>query len=72
MTRAKIYVFTIAILIASVPWFFFEARHDHILGLPVWALYSLVMTVVYAVAVAIVLQKYWPLLSGAEGDTEDA
>ncbi len=71
MTRAKIYCITILILIASVPWFFFEGGAEHFLGLPAWALYSLAVTILYAVAVAFVLQRFWPLLAGATEDEAD-
>jgi hypothetical protein len=72
MTRTRVFLSTILILIASVPWFFSEGSEDHYLGLPVWALYSLVVTFVYAVTVALILQRYWPMLAGDTEDGEDA
>ena len=69
MTRKKIYLVSILLLAATVPWFFVRERHFHILGFPPWAFYSLCMTVLYAAGSCFLIGRFWSLLSddGEEG-----
>lgn len=66
IARAKmkflyIFVIPLLILIASVPWFFTGESSRVILGFPAWGFYSLILSLIYAVVVAIFLKKFWSL-----------
>ena len=56
-----IFIIPVLILIASVPWLFTRPSDTEILGFPVWAFYSLVFSVIYAVVIAIFLKRFWSL-----------
>ena len=64
MTRTRLYLLTALCLIATVPWFFTGTPPAHILGFPAWAFYSFCATILYAIVLAVVLHRYWPLLMG--------
>ena len=53
MTRRRIVLLSVLALFATVPWFFGPSEtHDSYLGFPLWALYSLCATVVYAIVIS--------------------
>jgi hypothetical protein len=43
----------------TVPWFFTDFSADVVIGFPVWAVYSIVATVLYAVLIAYLLGRFW-------------
>jgi len=53
-----------AVLIFTVPWFFFENR-PRLIGLPSWALYAIVSAAVYSIILFVVIEKTW---RGEESD----
>lgn len=53
----------------TVPWFFTDFNGAIILGFPAWALYSICMTVLYAVIIAVLIGRYWSVSAG-DDDTE--
>ncbi len=54
----------------TVPWFFTDFNGAIVLGFPLWAIYSLCMTVLYAVIIALLLGRYWKVLAD-ENDSEE-
>jgi hypothetical protein len=54
----------------TVPWFFTDFDGKIILGFPAWALYSFLMTVLYAVIIAVLIARYWSVSSDDENDSE--
>ena len=44
-----------------------EVNMQSVFGFPNWALYSLIATFIYAVIIAIFIQKYW-FISASEED----
>ncbi len=71
MTRARLYTLTALCLALTAPWFFTTPHPGHILGFPLWALYSLCVTLLYATLVALILQRYWSLLAGDDENGGD-
>ncbi len=61
MKLLKLFIIPVAILVASVPWLFTRASDTVILGFPAWAFYSLVVTQIYAIVIAVFLKRYWQL-----------
>ncbi len=70
MTKLKLYLISAFFLVATVPWFFTELRTNHILGFPPWAFYSFCATILYAIVIAFLLQRYWSVLAGDDKDLE--
>jgi hypothetical protein len=66
MTKSRLCCISALILIASVPWFFTEFRAGNFFGFPLWAFYSLCITISYAIVTAIFFQRYWTLFAGDE------
>ena len=52
-----------------MPWFFTDFSTKVILGFPAWAIYSLSTSVVYAIIIAFLLEKYWSV-SASEDENE--
>jgi len=57
--KAKVFIIVFTALVLTVPWWFFE-KSDAILGLPAWALYSIITAIVFSVVLSAVIQIYWP------------
>lgn len=70
MNRLTLYILSIVSLLATVPWFFFETTETQLLGLPCWAFYSICMTMVYAMVIALIFYRYWTLLAGSEDEEQ--
>ncbi|MFC2084478.1 hypothetical protein ACFLS9_05430 [Bacteroidota bacterium] len=71
MTRRKIYGLIFFLLIISVPWFFTGFSKAQILGLPIWGFYSFVISILFAVVVVFVINKYWETLRKNDDVKED-
>ena len=59
MYKAKVFIIVFTALVLTVPWWFFD-KSDTILGLPAWALYSIITAIVFSVVLSAVIQIYWP------------
>ena len=59
MYKAKVFIIVFTTLVLTVPWWFFD-KSDTILGLPAWALYSIITAIVFSVVLSAVIQIYWP------------
>ena len=59
MYKTKVFIIVFTTLVLTVPWWFFD-KSDAILGLPAWALYSIITAVVFSVVLSAVIQIYWP------------
>jgi H+/Cl- antiporter ClcA len=66
----SIIAITVVLLLANMPWFFSEVSQEHIYGFPPWAMYSLVMMVIFGVVVSILLGLYWTDLANVGGNDE--
>ena len=64
MTKFRLCCISALLLILSVPWVFTEFRTSNLFGFPLWAFYSLCITLSYAIATAIFFQRYWNLFAG--------
>jgi len=64
MTKFWLCCISALLLILSVPWFFTEFRTSNLFGFPLWAFYSLCITLSYAIVTAIFFQRYWYLFAG--------
>lgn len=56
MTTKKAGILSLLTLILTVPWFITSS--EMILGFPVWAFYSLIVTVLYSFLIAYLFQIY--------------
>jgi len=68
MTRAVLYSLIALLLFFTVPWFFSERTAASILGMPAWAAYSLGMSLLFALCMAVLLPRSWRLSAGDDGD----
>ena len=59
MYKTKVFIIVFTTLVLTVPWWFFD-KSDTILGLPAWALYSIITAIVFSVVLSAVIQIYWP------------
>ena len=57
--KKRIYLLVSALLFLSIPWLFFEWSDINILGLPAWAVYSLLFMICFAIVVALLIERYW-------------
>ena len=55
----------LALLALTVPWFFIGAEPGS-RGLPTWAVYIMAMNVLFPIASAILLAKYWSLFEAGD------
>ena len=59
MTKRRLYTLSLLLLLLTTPWLFSGVSATTVMGFPPWALYSLLATLVYAVTVALLMQRYW-------------
>ena len=59
MTRIKLFLLNIMLIIMTVPWFSNDMKIRSIFGVPSWALYTLSSTFIYAVCIYYFLNQYW-------------
>lgn len=57
--RALLYTTILFMILATVPWWFTEETEGRILGLPVWAAYTVMVSLVYAVVISWFVGKFW-------------
>ncbi len=70
MTKSRIYLSIALLPLLSVPWFFGPSSSAVVLGFPIWALYSLAITLLFSLLLCWILQRYWSLLAEDESDVE--
>jgi len=58
-------------LVLTVPWFFTNFDNKMVWGFPLWALYSISMSVLYAMLIAILIGRYWDISAGKDENEED-
>lgn len=63
--RYGVYTVIVLALLATVPWLFVGSDTGPLLGLPVWAAYTLIATVLFACLVAWCLGRFWDLSAEA-------
>ena len=66
MTRTKLYILIFLFLLLTVPWFFSDISSIIVAGFPLWALYTLMATLIYAIIISYLLEKYWSLSAREE------
>ena len=66
MTRTRLYIIILLLILLTVPWFFFGIAQNIVVGFPPWALYTLLATLIYAVIISYFLGKYWSLSAREE------
>ncbi|MEL6924098.1 MAG: hypothetical protein AAFO94_08625 [Bacteroidota bacterium] len=59
MKRKYVIGFSMSLLFLTVPWFFFGHSERSILGFPIWAFYSISLTLIYALSLIFLLGKVW-------------
>ena len=59
MNNNKIIILVLISLVLTVPWWFFE-KPTQFLGLPSWALFSMITATLLSLVLSILIQKYWP------------
>ena len=66
MSKIKLYVLNIFLLLMTVPWFFIDTKMEDTAGFPHWGLYALFSTLIYAMSVFYFLHKYWSVSASAK------
>ena len=66
MTRTRLFILIIFLILLTVPWFFSGIVSNIVVGFPPWALYTLLATLIYAVIISYFLRKYWSLSAWEE------
>ena len=66
MTRTRLYILIVLLILLTVPWFFSGIVSIIVAGFPLWALYTLLTTLIYAVITSYFLGKYWSLSAQEE------
>ena len=61
MTRAKLTFLSVCILLATTP--FLTNDTTRTLGLPLWSVYVLAASLLYATAITAFLGRYWQLMA---------
>lgn len=57
----------LVLMVLAVPWMFKPTTPAHLmLGMPGWALYSLLVTLVFAIVVAWIIATKWQVLERGE------
>ncbi len=69
MSISKIWSMVILFMVISVPWWFVSGRSSEtVFGFPDWVVYSFVVTLFFAIAVAWIISNHWNKLSGSDND----
>ena len=63
MTRTRLFLLNILLLLITVPWFANATNLGSIIGVPNWAIYALFSTFFYALCICYFLHRYWTLSS---------
>ena len=64
--RLVIFLISFTALVITVPWFFTDFNEEIVFGFPLWALYSLSMSVLYAIIIAVLIERYWNVSAGED------
>ena len=64
----KYFIGHLALIALSAPWVFVAAPEVRVAGLPLWAIYTVAASTVYAVFVAISYGKLWDKSASQEDD----
>ena len=59
MRSTRNILLSLIVLVLTVPWFFSEGN-IRLAGMPIWALYAVVVAVVYSIILSVVIEKTWP------------
>lgn len=54
-------------VLASLPWVFPTGSAGEVMGLPGWAVYTLVVSLVYASAVSFFVRRFWDAGEAGKG-----
>jgi ascorbate-specific PTS system EIIC-type component UlaA len=69
MSLTKIWSVVLFFILLSVPWWFTSSESTKsIAGFPDWVVYSFVVTLLFAIAVAWIISKHWNKLSEVDDD----
>lgn len=55
----------------TVPWFFTDFNQNIVFGFPIWAIYSICMSILYAVIIAVLIGRYWSINAGKDRTEEE-
>lgn len=61
--KRKLFLIEFGLLVLTVPWFFTSEKSELIFGFPIWAFYSLIVSIIFAFVTAFIIGKYWEELS---------
>ena len=61
MTRGRLSILSISLLLITTP--IWATNHTLISGFPAWSLYVFAAAIFYAIAIAWLLGRYWPLMA---------
>jgi uncharacterized membrane protein YhdT len=53
-------------LALTVPWFFTDFNTQVFMGFPIWAVYSIFATILYAVLIAVLLGRFWDSIANED------
>ena len=67
MKRNILYSLAVILNVLTVPWLFVSDNIHTIGGFPLWALYSIVSTFIYAIIISYFLRNYWSFSASEEG-----
>ncbi|MEM6646176.1 MAG: hypothetical protein AAF730_07980 [Bacteroidota bacterium] len=70
MTRLRLALLSLLIVLLTVPWFYIEPDDATVLGFPSWGMYAVVTAALYAAFVAWALGQYWTLMAGEAEDAD--
>jgi len=68
--RLYVALISLTALVLTVPWFFTDFSTEILMGFPIWAVYSLVATVLYAVLIAYLLGRSWDSVTNEDSSDE--
>ena len=66
MSLSKYFILNFLLIFICVPWIFHDISNYEVINIPLWAFYTVVATLIYAIVIAILLHFYWNEISSIE------
>ncbi len=67
----RIYLLLTLTCLLSIPWWATETQNGMLFGYPSWAVYSVLMSVLFGLTIVLVIGRFWDRLAAMEPETAE-
>ena len=71
LRAGRVYLLLTLVCLLSIPWWATETLNGMLFGYPSWAVYSVAMSVLFALTIIAVIGRAWDRLALLEPETEE-